>query len=138
LLRARLIVTALITLASLPLFADEAHVNAILGSWSGRAICTNRHAAPDCKEENVIFTIARTEAGDTVKLEVGRIAADGKLEPMYEAPLVYDSAKDNWGADIKDKKFKGHWSLSTFGGSLFGTLVDLKTNFGIRRVTLSR
>jgi hypothetical protein len=137
LLRARLIVTALITLASLPLLADEAHVNAILGSWSGRSICTNRHAAPDCQEEDVIFTIARTETADTVKLKVARVV-DGKLEPMYEAPLVYDSAKDNWGADITDRKFKGHWSLSTFGGNLFGTLIDLKTNFGIRRVTLSR
>ncbi len=128
---------AVLLVTSLPLRADEAHVNALAGTWGGSSICTNRHAAPDCKDERVIYTITPAKAADTVTLKADKVVG-GQAETMYELPFSYDTAKDNWISEIDTKSFKGRWSISLVGGHLYGSLIDRASNAMIRRVSLTR
>jgi len=117
--------------------AAAAQDAAPVGTWRGTSICTNRSAAPACRDEAVAYEV-RAVAGtaDSVVLRADKIV-NGAREFMGELPFARGT-DGTWTSELVTPRVRARWSLVIRGDSMTGVLVDLPTQATVRRVALSR
>ena len=112
--------------------------DALLGTWRGTSLCTNREAAPACADEQVVYDISATPGkADEITLKADKII-DGRREPMGELTFRPDAASSRWVTEIQTPRVHALWYLSLANGVLSGGMALLPSKTQVRKIELRR
>ena len=132
----RVIVAGLIALASMTA-ASAADMAAFVGTWRGTSTCVNREFAPACKDEVVVYEIARTEKPGTAHMKAYKIVNGEKLL-MGEMDYTFDVKNACWAGEYRNDHVHIVHRLKIEGTSMTGTLSDVETGTKVRVMALKR
>lgn len=118
--------------------SSAAHsVDELLGTWRGTSTCTDRVAAPACRDETVVYDVRRGDKPGDAIVSADRIVDDRRV-PMGELRFAWDAVAACWRADFESPNLTSRWCLTIDGTSLKGTARLLPGNQIIRRVEVHR
>ena len=90
-----------------------AHVSSeLIGTWRGTSTCTDRVAAPACRDEVVIYEFSAGARAGTVTWKADKVV-EGKREPMGEMDMSYDTDEACWRAEFTSPRAHVVWCLAT-------------------------
>lgn len=122
------------TLLAVASCAMGAEATAPTGRWRGTSTCTDRVAAPACKDEIVVYEFRTVNAG-TVQWQADKVVGGQQL-PMGELALHFDSAASCWKAQFDSPRAQVVWCLSVDGTHMTGTATLLPGKQIVRRIDL--
>jgi hypothetical protein len=112
---------AILLMASSLAVAQRDHTpSELIGTWRGTSTCTDRAAAPACRDESVVYDFTPGAKPGTVTWKADKVV-DGKREPMGEMELAYDAREKCWAAEFKSARVHSRWCLVVDGAHLTGT-----------------
>ncbi len=114
-------------------FVVLAVVAQLTGTWRGRSVCTDRVAAPACKDESVVYDFTPGASPDTVHWKADKIV-DGKRITMGEFDLVYSKSDSCWKAELTTPQFHIVWCVAVEGATLKGTATLLPGKQVVRKI----
>ena len=124
-------------LAALPFVSfaapEEAAPAALTGVWRGTSTCTDRVAAPACRDEVVVYEFTPGEKPGTVHWKADKIV-DGGRRPMGELELAYDARAACWMAEFNSPRVQSVWCLVVDGAHMTGTARILPGNETVRKI----
>lgn len=130
-------VVSLLALAAVAVSAGTSPPRAaLLGTWRGTSVCTDRVAAPACKDEVVVYRF--TPSGrDSVLLKAYKVVAG---EELFMGDLVFglDAKAGEWVADFHGPRGVSRWSLRAADTLMTGRCVLLPGGERVRRVRVVR
>ena len=130
-LRTNLIVLAAACFLAHPAFAQDAAAKSNpVGGWRGTSACTVRPSS--CKDEIVVYRIARVNGSDSLTIDASKIV-NGQKDDMG----VIRCRSDASGAQLTCAMPNGVWHFTIRGDSLVGDL-RLPDNRKFRDVRTSR
>jgi len=109
----------------------------LIGLWRGTSICTDRVAAPACRDEAVVYELTAGSQPGTVHWLADKVV-DGKRQTMGELDLAYDAIEGCWKAEFSSPRTKMVWRLKVDGTQLSGTGRQLPGNETVRKVELTK
>ena len=113
--------TVLVLIGSLlPAVRADHTPSELLGTWRGTSTCTDRVAAPACRDETVVYDFTPGAKPGTVTWKADKVV-DGKREPMGEMELAYDAREKCWAAEFRSARVRSRWCLAVDGAHLTGT-----------------
>lgn len=127
----RLTVAACVSL--LLLAAAPAHPpSELIGTWRGTSLCTDRVAAPNCKDEVVIYEFTPAANPKDVHWQADKVV-NGKRLNMGEFDLTYSQAEGCWKAELE--QYRIVWRVTVDGKTLNGTLTQVPGKQVVRKIT---
>jgi len=118
--------------------APQAHApSELVGVWRGTSTCTDRVAAPACRDEVVIYEFAVGEKPGTVHWKADKVV-DGKREPMGESDLAYDGGEACWRSEFANARVRVVWCLVAADDHLTGKAWLLPGKEVVRKVELRK
>jgi hypothetical protein len=112
-------------------------VDELLGTWRGTSTCTDKVAAPACRDETVVYDVRRGDKPGHAILAADKIVNDRRM-PMGELEFAWDAAAACWRADFESPSMTSRWCFTIDGAALKGTARLLPGNQIIRRVDVHR
>jgi uncharacterized protein (DUF2147 family) len=113
-------------------------VDEIVGTWSGSSVCSDRQAAPACKDEQVVYEIhANPGKPNTVTTKADKVV-DGKRLPMGDLEFTRDAKDGSWTSEIDTPRVHALWRLRVDGATLSGTLTSIPSNAVVRKIDLRK
>ena len=109
----------------------------LVGTWRGTSTCTDRVAAPACRDEVVVYDFTPGAKPGTVTWKADKVV-DGKRVPMGEMDLTYDAHEKCWAAEFKSSQVQSRWCLLVDGTHLTGTGRLLPGKETIRRIDVRK
>jgi hypothetical protein len=130
---------AAVLLALLPSFAlAQAPRDALVGSWRGTSLCTDRQAAPACADEQVIYDVsAPAGTPDALIVKADKIV-DGRRVPMGDVIFHAERATGRWVNEIKTPNVNALFYLSLKDGVLSGGMSLVPSGTVVRAIELRR
>jgi hypothetical protein len=132
----RAIVAGIIAVGSMTA-AFGADMASFIGTWRGTSTCVNREFAPACKDEVVVYEVARTDAPGTAHIKAYKIVNGEKLL-MGELDYTYDETNACWAGEFRNDHVHIVHRLKIDGTSMSGTLSDVETGTKVREMALKR
>ena len=127
--------------ASLTLSASAASAGRdrkeLIGTWRGTSTCTDRVAAPACRDEVVVYDFTAGEKPGTVHWKADKVV-DGQRQPMGEMDVVYDAGERCWSATFTSPRASAVWCLVVDGAHLTGTGKLLPGKQTIRKIDVRK
>jgi hypothetical protein len=134
----RVAILALLVSPSGALAAPPEHApSELIGTWRGTSVCTDRVAAPACKDEVIVYDFSAGAKADTVHWKADKIV-EGKREPMGESDLVYDGGEACWKTEFESPRAHVVWCLIPKDAQLKGSAWLLPKKQVVRRVDAQR
>jgi hypothetical protein len=123
---------------SVAMWTGTAHVpSELIGTWRGTSTCTDRVAAPACRDEVVIYEFSAGTRADTVTWKADKVV-DGKREPMGEMDMSYDTDEACWRGEFTSPRAHVVWCLATEQGHMTGRAWLLPGKQIVRSVDLRK
>jgi hypothetical protein len=107
------------------------------GVWRGTSTCTDRVAAPACRDEAVVYEFAAGAKPGTVHWKADKMV-DGQREPMGEMDLAYDKGAACWRAEFTSPRVHSVWCLVVDGSQITGTAKLLPGKQAIRKIDVRK
>jgi len=107
----------------------------LIGTWRGTSLCTDRVAAPACKDEVVIYDFTAAANPKEVHWKADKVV-DGKRLNMGEFDLAYSPAEACWRAELT--QYHIVWRVIVDGSTLSGTLTQIPGKQVTRKITARR
>lgn len=98
----------------------EHNASELIGTWKGTSTCTDRVAAPGCRDEVVIYDFTAGEKKGVVHWQADKVV-NGERQPMGEMDLLYDTGEQCWSATFTSPRLSSVWCLTVDGTHLTGT-----------------
>jgi hypothetical protein len=117
--------------------AASAEPAEIIGTWRGTSTCSDRVAAPACRDEVVVYELTAGAKPGTVHWQADKIV-DGERGTMGESELAYDAVKKCWAAELRTPRVHIVWCLVVDGTHLTGTARLLPGKETVRKVDLRK
>jgi hypothetical protein len=112
---------ALIGNASLLIAASSKHPRSeLIGAWRGTSVCTDRVAAPVCKDEVVVYEFSQGSQPEVVHWKADKVVG-GERVPMGEFDLTYNENDACWRAEFTSPRVHMIWCVVVKGTELKGT-----------------
>ena len=92
----------------------------LIGVWRGTSVCTDRIAAPACKDEVVVYEFSPGSQPEIVHWKADKVVA-GERVPMGEFDLAYDRSDACWRAEFISPTVHLVWCVTVEGTELKGT-----------------
>jgi hypothetical protein len=105
----------------------------IIGTWRGTSTCSDRVAAPACRDEVVVYDFTAGEIPGTVRWKADKVV-NGERLTMGEMDLAYDAGEACWAAEISSPRFRMRWCLVVEGAHLTGTGRQLPGKETVRKI----
>lgn len=106
----------------------------LIGLWRGTSTCTDRVAAPACRDETIVYEFTAGTQPGTVRWAADKVV-NGKREsmgdPLY---LTYDTTEKCWKVEFSSPRVKIVWRFAVDGRHLTGTAHLLPGNEAVRKV----
>ncbi|MEA2570999.1 MAG: hypothetical protein QOI24_3000 [Acidobacteriota bacterium] len=134
---ARVTLATVLTCATLLPSSLAAAEAAPLGTWRGTSTCTDRVAAPACKDEIVVYELTAGAKTGIVHWKADKIV-DGKRQTMGEMDLTYDADDACWKAEFKSPRSHSVWCLKVDGTHMTGTAWLLPGKQTVRKVDVRK
>ncbi len=132
------LVALLAALAAIaPLCGSAAEATAPRGLWRGTSTCTDRKAAPACKDESVVYDFRTGTTPDAVLWQADKIV-DGQRQPMGELELRFDPHDACWKAEFASPRTRIQWCLRVDGAHMTGTGQLLPGQQIVRRIDVQQ
>lgn len=130
---------AAVTLAVALAFAvcEAAAPAAPLGVWRGTSTCTDRVAAPACRDEVVVYEFKAGAKAGTVHWRADKVV-DGERLPMGEMDLAYDAELACWKAEFVSPRVHSVWCLAVEDAHMTGTAWVLPGKQTIRKIDVHK
>jgi len=112
-------------------------MSAFVGTWRGTSTCVNRTFAPACKDEVVVYEVARTEKPEIAHLKAYKIV-QGEKGLMGESDFTFDAKRGCWASEFRNDKVHIVQCLTIDAKTMTGTLSDVPTGTKIREMALTR
>jgi hypothetical protein len=109
----------------------------LVGTWRGTSTCTDRVAAPACRDETVIYEFTGGAKPGTVHWNAAKVV-EGRREAMGEMDLAHDGVSGCWKAEFSSPRVRSVWCLRVDGAHLTGTARLLPGGETVRRVDARR
>jgi hypothetical protein len=109
----------------------------LIGLWRGTSICTDRVAAPACRDETVVYEFTAGSQPGTVHWLADKVV-DGERQTMGELDLAYDATEACWNAEFSSPRTRIVWRLKVDGTQLSGTGRQLPGDETVRKVELTK
>jgi hypothetical protein len=109
----------------------------LIGVWRGSSVCTDRIAAPACKDEIVVYAFSPASNPEIVHWTADRVV-DGKRHPMGEFDLAYDRSDACWRAEFTSPRVHMVWCVTVEGTELKGTAWLLPGKQIVRKIEARR
>lgn len=109
----------------------------LMGTWRGTSTCTDRVAAPACRDEVVVYDFIPGAKPGTVTWKADKVV-DGKRQPMGEMDVAYDAGEKCWIAEFKSATVHSVWCLVVDGTHLTGTGRLLPGKETIRKIQVRK
>jgi hypothetical protein len=100
--------------------AAEHSASELLGTWRGSSVCTDRVAAPACRDEVVVYEFSAGVKPGSVLWKADKLV-DGKREPMGEFDLAYDERDACWRGEFQSPRVRIVWCVVVKGDTLSGS-----------------
>jgi len=107
----------------------------LIGLWRGTSTCTDRVAAPACRDETVVYELTPGPQPGTVHWLADKVV-DGQRQTMGELDLSYDATEGCWKAEFSSPRARMVWRLKVDGTHLSGTGRMLPGNETVRKLEL--
>lgn len=132
--RILIVICAAVAYASSTRAAQADHPRSeLIGVWHGTSVCTDRVAAPACKDETVVYDFTAGAKPETVHWKADKIV-DGKRVTMGEFDLIYNRNDSCWRAELTTPRFQMVWCVVVDGAALRGTAMLLPGKQIVRRI----
>lgn len=115
--------------------AEPAALDTILGTWRGSSACTDRVAAPACRDEVVIYDVRASGKAGVATLKADKVV-DKERVPMGELEFAYDKGEGCWRSEFETPRAHGVWCLVVKGKQMTGTLRLPPAGSIVRRIQL--
>lgn len=109
----------------------------LIGTWRGTSTCSDRTAAPACRDEVVVYDFTIGAKPGTVHWKADKIV-NGQRETMGEMDLAYDTADACWAAEFSSPRVRIVWCLVVEGAHLTGTGRHVPGNETVRKIDLKK
>jgi hypothetical protein len=109
----------------------------LFGTWRGASTCTDRVAAPACRDEVVVYEFTVGAKSGTVHWKADKVV-DGQPQLMGEMDLVYEHDDKCWKAEFNSPRIHSVWCLVVDGDHLTGTGRLLPGKQIVRRIDVRR
>lgn len=109
----------------------------LIGTWRGTSTCTDRVAAPACRDEVVVYDFTSGAKPGTVSRKADKVV-EGRREPMGEMDLAYDAEQRCWSAEFRSPRGGVVWCLAVDGAHLTGTGRLLPGKETVRRIDVRK
>lgn len=96
-------------------------------------MCTDRVAAPACKDETVVYDFTAGAKPEEVHWKADKIV-EGKRVTMGEFDLIYSRNDSCWRAELTTPRFQMVWCVVVDGAALSGTAMLLPGKQIVRRI----
>ena len=128
-----------LTLLAIPaVAADRSPSDEIVGQWRGTSKCVDLTNYPNCKDELVVYDVARTSSPSQVTMKADKVV-DGKRLFMGEFTFAFEAGTKTWASELKNERVQMVWRFKVSGGEMTGTLTDGRAaNRMVRRVAVRR
>jgi hypothetical protein len=117
--------------------SDSATPAQLIGTWRGTSLCTDRVAAPACKDETVVYEFTAGSKAGMVHWVADKVV-DGERLTMGELDAEYDKTEGCWKSEFSAPRVKTVWCLVVDGDRLSGTGRLLPGKEMIRKMELRR
>ena len=118
--------------------AAKHSVSELLGTWRGSSVCTDRVAAPACKDEVIVYEFTAGPKPGTVRWQADKVV-DGKRESMGDPfEMAYDEGDDCWKTEFQSPRARVVWCLAVSGDRLTGSAWLLPGKPKVRKVDARR
>jgi hypothetical protein len=117
--------------------ADNHDPSELIGTWRGTSTCSDRVAAPACRDEVVIYDFTAGAKSGTVHWKGDKVV-DNQRQTMGEFELVYDREDKCWAASFSSPTARSTWCLKVSGRQLTGTLRLLPDKAIVRRIQATK
>jgi hypothetical protein len=114
-----------------------ATATAPIGLWRGSSTCTDRIAAPACKDEVVVYDFKPGIAPGSVQWQADKVV-DGHRQPMGEMTLHFDEHDACWKVQFDSPRSHIVWCLHIDGTHMTGTGTLLPDKQVVRRVDVHK
>src|SRR5262245_53892063 len=135
--RRLLLFVGALSLAGAAAGSDAPSPAQLIGTWRGTSTCTDRVAAPACRDEVVVYDFTAGKEAGTVHWVADKIV-DGKRETMGEMDAAWDAAESCWKAEYISPRARVVWRLSVDGVHMTGTARLVPGNPTVRKVDLRK
>lgn len=105
----------------------------LIGTWRGTSLCSDRVAAPACKDETVVYEFTPGPKPGEVHWAADKVV-DGKRVPMGEFDLAYDKPSACWRSEFQSPRVHLVWCLTVDGDRLSGTGTLLPGKQTVRKI----
>jgi hypothetical protein len=109
----------------------------LIGTWRGTSTCSDRVAAPACKDETVVYEFTKGTDAGIVHWEADKVVG-GKREPMGGFDLAYDATEQCWKAEFVSPRVRMVWRVVVAGDRLTGSATLLPGGEKVRRIEAKR
>jgi hypothetical protein len=92
----------------------------LIGTWRGTSVCTDRVAAPACKDEVVVYDFTAGVRPGEVHWAADKVV-NGERGRMGEFDVTYDAAEACWKGEFQSPRVHSVWCLKVEGTRLTGT-----------------
>ena len=116
---------------------DDHPRSELIGLWRGASACTDRVAAPACRDEIVVYEFTPAADERTVRWKADRVV-NGKRETMGEFDVVYDRPDACWKAEFRSARVQVVWCLVPAGDAMAGSAWLLPGRQRVRKVEARR
>jgi hypothetical protein len=107
------------------------------GTWRGTSTCTDRVAAPACKDEVVVYEFTTGAKAGTVHWKADKVV-DGKRQTMGEMELTWDATDACWKSEFKSPRSHSIWCLKVDGTHMTGSAWLLPGKQTVRRIDVRK
>jgi hypothetical protein len=105
----------------------------LIGTWRGTSVCTDRVAAPACKDEVVVYEFTAGARPGAVHWAADKVV-NGERGRMGEFDVTYDAAQACWKGEFQSPRVHSVWCLKVEGTRLTGSGRLLPGNEIIRKI----
>jgi hypothetical protein len=109
----------------------------LIGLWRGTSVCTDRVAAPACKDEVVVYEFTAGTDDDTVHWQADKVVDEKRLN-MGEIELKWDQDDDCWRGEFEGPRVHTMWCVRVKGHELTGSGWLLPGKQTVRKIEASR
>jgi hypothetical protein len=92
----------------------------LIGTWRGTSVCTDRVAAPACKDEVVVYDFTAGARPGEVHWAADKVV-NKERGRMGEFDLTYNAAEECWKGEFQSPRVHSVWCLKVEGTRLTGT-----------------
>lgn len=100
--------------------SDDHKPSELIGTWRGTSTCSDRIAAPACRDEVVVYDFTAGPKPETVHWKADKLV-NGQREPMGEMDLAYDAQEKCWASESSSPRVRVVWCVAVDGAHLTGT-----------------